>query len=116
TQTVTITCASPVIPPVVVPPLNTTPASYDYTAAPGGCPAQTSNFAITGGIPPYAVAFSATPPPGGSIMPATVAASGGGFSVTGLPNVSGGGARITNISIRDSSAPALVQIVSITCP
>ena len=26
------------------------------------------------------------------------------------------GAKITNISIRDSSAPQLVQIVAITCP
>ena len=115
-QTVTITCASPVIPPVVIPPLNTTPASYDYTNAAGGCPPQTSNFAITGGTPPYTVAFSATPPVGATITPAVVAASGGGFSVKGLSNVAGGGARITNITIRDSSAPALVQIVSVTCP
>ncbi len=115
-QTVTITCAGPVVPPVVIPPLNTTPASYDYTAAPGGCPAQTSNFAVTGGTPPYTVAFSAVPPVGATITPAAIATSGGGFSVTGIPNVAGGGGKITNISIRDSSAPQLVQIVSITCP
>jgi hypothetical protein len=115
-QTVTITCTVSVVPPVVVPPLNTTPASYDYTAALGGCPAQTSNFAVTGGTPPYSVGFSAAPAPGATITPATIPASGGGFSVQGLPNIAGGGARITNISIRDSSAPQLVQIVSITCP
>lgn len=116
TQTVTITCVAPVVPPVVVPPLNTTPAAYDYTAAPGGCPAQTSNFAVTGGTPPYTVAFSAAPPVGATIVPTVIPTSGGGFSVKGLPNVAGGGAKITNITIRDSGAPQLVQIVSITCP
>lgn len=116
TQSVSITCASPVIPPVVIPPLNTSPAAYDYTSAPGGCSAQTSNFAVTGGTPPYTVAFSAAAPVGATIAPAVIATSGGGFSVKGLPNIAGGGAKITNITIRDSGAPQLVQIVSVTCP
>lgn len=112
-QTVTITCVAPAIPPVVVPPLNITPGAAGSATA--SCVNQTFNFSVTGGTAPYTVGFSAVPPANGTIAPTVIPASGGGFTVTGLVD-SPVGARLTNIAVRDSSAPQLVQIVGITCP
>jgi hypothetical protein len=105
--TVTIDCSGAAPPPsgngLVVAPTN-----YTYSVT---CVSQTSNFVITGGTPPYTVFFS-SPRPGATISPTTVAASGQGFSVTGLSD----GVQTTNIVVQDSSTPQLQQVVTITCP
>ena len=105
--TVTITCSGAVPPPsgsgIVVSPTN-----YSYALT---CVSQTSNFVVTGGTAPYIVFFS-SPRPGATITPTTVAASGQGFSVTGLTD----GVQTTNIVVQDSGTPQLQQIVTITCP
>ena len=106
--TVTIDCSGTPGPPpgsgLVV-----SPSNFNYTST--TCVSQTSNFVITGGTPPYTV-FFATPRPGATITPTTVAASGQGFSVTGLTD----GVQTTNIVVQDSSNPQLQVIVTITCP
>ncbi len=89
----------------------TASASFDYTAA--SCVGQTSNFVITGGVPPYAVQF-APAPPFGSLSTNSVAASGGGFAVTGLHDTSGGGAFLTYVAITDTANSQVVR--SISCP
>ena len=105
--TATIACSTLVTPPA---PLVVSPATGGSASV--SCVGQTFNFAITGGKAPYTAAFSAgTPPGGGTIAPTTIAASGGGFNVSGLT----GGAKVNNISVTDSSAPALVVIVPISC-
>ncbi|MFO1315980.1 MAG: hypothetical protein U1F58_10275 [Burkholderiales bacterium] len=110
--TVTIDCsgAPPPTPPSA---LVIAPQNYNYTAAsnPNGCVNQTSNFVVTGGTPPYSV-FFASPRPGASISPTTLAASGQGFSVTGLTN----GVQTTNITVADSGTPQLQGVATITCP
>jgi len=113
TISATITCTAPVIPPVVVPPLNITPGSAGTATT--SCVNQIFNFSVTGGTAPYTVSFSAVPPASGLISPTAIANSGGGFTVTGLQDTTTGGARLTNIAVRDSSSPQLVQIVGITC-
>jgi hypothetical protein len=124
-QTVTITCTAPATPvPPAVPPLVVNPLQYDWsvpsTTTPpvaGTCVGKTSVFSITGGTPPYTASFSTTPPAGAVIAPSTIPNSGGGFSVTGLPDQSSGGFPVTNVAVRDSSAsPQLVQVVGIRCP
>lgn len=111
---VTIDCSGGPSPPTP-PALLVTPGNYNFTqpppASPGTCVNQTFNFTITGASPPYSV-FFAPPRPGGLIIPATVAQSGQGFSVTGLTN----GILTTNITISDSSTPAVQSVVTITCP
>ena len=89
------------------------PANYNYSGAnnPNGCVNQTSNFVVTGGTPPYSV-FFASPRPGASISPTSLAAAGQGFSVTGLTN----GVQTTNITVADSSSPQLQNVATITCP
>ncbi len=66
----TITC------PITSPPtgpLTVTPPGYDYsTTTPATCIGQTSNFVITGGTPPYYVAFPTPPNAGATINPTTV--------------------------------------------
>jgi hypothetical protein len=111
---VQITCNPTAEPPP--PALNVT-ASFDYTfPTVTTCVGQTSNFVITGGTPPYAVAF-APAPPFGTIDPTTVLASGDAFSVTGLHDISGGGISLTYVTVTDSGAPAPQQAVrSIKCP
>jgi hypothetical protein len=105
---VTITCSGAAPPPsgsgLVVSPIN-----YNYSST--TCVSQTSNFVVTGGTAPYTVFFS-SPRPGATITPTTVAASGQGFSVTGLTD----GVQTTNIVVQDSGTPQLQQIVTITCP
>jgi hypothetical protein len=88
---------------------------YTYSIAlstpPGtGCSNKTSNFVITGGTPPYSAFFS-VPGTVGFIAPATIVASGQGFSVTGLANV----AKLNQITIRDSSNTQQILVRTITC-
>jgi hypothetical protein len=106
--TVTIDCTGSGAPPVPS-ALVVSPANYSYLTS--TCVGKTSNFVITGGTPPYTV-FFASGGVGATITPTTVAASGQGFSVTGLRDV----ALTTNISVVDSSSPQLQQVVTITCP
>ena len=103
-QIVTITC------PTTSPPLAVAPPSYTYTAAVCGAMTTTSNFVITGGIPPYTVYFS-VPGTVGVITPTTVVASGMGFNVTGLA----ASVQINQITVQDSSPTPLLQIVTIGC-
>ena len=106
--TVSIDCtgAPPPTPPatLVIAPIN-----FNYAAT--TCVNQTSNFAVTGGTPPYNV-FFASPRPGATISPSTLTVAGQGFSVTGLTN----GVLTTNITVVDSSTPALQSVATITCP
>lgn len=106
--TVTIDCTGAPTPPppsaLVISPLN-----YNYSTT--TCVNKTSNFVVTGGTAPYTV-FFASGGAGATIAPSTVAASGQGFSVTGLSN----SALTTNITVSDSSTPQLVQVATITCP
>lgn len=92
--------------------LTVQPTTYTYTT--GGtptCSAAVSNFVVQGGTPPYSVSFS-VPGTVGTITPATVAASGSGFSVTGLANTP----KVNQITIRDSNASAAAtSVVNITC-
>lgn len=103
-QIVTITC------PSGPPPMNVSPASYTYTAAVCGNMLTSSNFVITGGIPPYTVYFS-VPGTVGVITPTTVVASGMGFNVTGLAPI----VKTNQITVQDSSPTPLLQIVTIGC-
>lgn len=114
-QVATITCpAGPIPPAMAVEPA----AGYTYPVTPPPPPAPppplcstaTSNFVITGGTAPYTVAFS-VPGTVGVITPTTVAASGQGFSVTGLAPV----AKANQITITDSSATQQVLVRTITC-
>ena len=110
--TVSIDCSG-APPPPAPSALAIAPANYNYSAAsnPSGCVNQTSNFVVTGGTPPYSV-FFASSRPGASISPTSLAASGQGFSVTGLTN----GVQTTNITVVDSSTPQLQNVATITCP
>lgn len=104
-QVVSVTC--PTTQALAVDPL----AGYTYTTAgPPTCAAATSNFVITGGIPPYTVSFS-VPGTVGTITPSVVTTSGAGFAVTGLANV----VKVNQITIRDSSLNPLVAVRNITC-
>ncbi len=105
---VTVNCptVSP-IPPT--PPLATSPTTYGYSSS--SCVGQTSNFVVTGGTPPYNVAFS-TPRPGAVITPPVVGASGSGFAITGLTD----GVGQTNITISDSANPPVLNLATIFCP
>jgi hypothetical protein len=107
---VTIDCSGSA-PPVVPNALVIAPANYNYSVTPGSCVNQTANFVVTGGTPPYNV-FFASPRPGATIAPTTLAASGQGFAVTGLTD----GVLTTNITVADSSTPQLQQVATITCP
>jgi len=107
---VTIDCSGTGAPPVAS-ALVVSPVSYDFTIIPGTCVNQTANFVVTGGVAPYTV-FFASARPGASITPSTVAASGQGFSVTGLTD----GVQITNVTVSDSGAPPLQKVVTIACP
>ncbi|MCC7327002.1 MAG: hypothetical protein IT521_09395 [Burkholderiales bacterium] len=108
--TVTIDCTGAPTPPpgsaLIVSPLN-----YNYSVNPGSCVNQTANFVVTGGSPPYNV-FFASPRPGATIAPTTLATSGLGFAVTGLTD----GVLTTNITVVDASSPQLQQVATITCP
>ncbi|HTQ01538.1 MAG TPA: hypothetical protein VMN56_19635 [Casimicrobiaceae bacterium] len=106
--TVQIGCTGGPAPP---PPsaLVVAPANYNFSTS--TCVGQTANFVVSGGTAPYTV-FFASPRPGATIAPTSIAASGQGFAVTGLTN----GVLTTNITVQDSSSPQLQQIVTITCP
>ncbi len=106
-RVVTIDCPLATVPPSPV-PVTLSPATYTYAST---CVGQTSNFALTGGTPPYSVAFS-TPRPGGVITPPVVGASGSGFAITGLTD----GVGQTNITVADSAAPPVLRIASVFCP
>lgn len=95
--------------------LTVQPASYTYSANPTPpaptCAAAVSNFVIQGGTPPYMIAFS-VPGTTGTINPALVTASGGGFSVTNLANTP----KVNQITITDSNtSQAATSVVQITC-
>jgi hypothetical protein len=96
-------------PPPTPPSLVIAPGNFNYAAT--TCVNQTSNFVVTGGTPPYTV-FFASPRPGASISPTTLAASGQGFQVVGLTN----GVQTTNITVADSSTPQLQAVATVTCP
>ena len=111
----TITCPStgPAVPLTVTPGFNYT------TAVPPTCVGQTSNFVITGGTPPYSVAFPTPPNVGATIAPTTVLANGGGFAVTGLRDTTSSpnpGQSVTNVTVTDSATAPAVVIRTITCP
>ncbi len=121
--TVSITCdPSPAPTPVPPPPALVVSDGYDYSSL--TCAGQTSNFAATGGTPPYSVAFSAPLPPAGSIAPTSGLLSGQGFSVTGLVQLSDPMAvpptmlpYIAYVTTTDSGLPVPQQVVrSIKCP
>jgi len=107
-QIVTIAC--PTV-PNNAPQLAVTPGSYTYTK-PQPCDLAVSNFVVTGGTPPYNVAFS-VPGTTGTIAPTTVALSGGGFSVTGL--AANPIPRTTQIRIQDTSPNPLVTVATVIC-
>jgi len=108
TATVTIDCSG-TVPPPTPPPLVVTPPTAGSATA--NCPAQTFQFVVSGGTPPYSVFFQ-TPKPGATITPTSVATSGGVFQVTALPN----GAPTNNgITIVDSSSPVNLTVATITC-
>lgn len=94
--------------------LTVTPPLYDYSTPAGNtCVGKSSSFVISGGVPPYSVRF-ATPPASGTISPTVVTASGSGFVVAGLVNVSGGGFYNNYVTVTDSnSSTARVQV---NCP
>lgn len=108
-QMATITCpATPTGAAMSVSPS----AGYTYTAPVCNNPATSSNFVITGGTPPYSAAFS-VPGTAGTIAPAQIASSGGGFAVSGL-NV-GTGPQLVQVAVRDSSPNPALQIVTVSC-
>ena len=121
---VSITCdPAPVPPPAPPPPALVVTAGFDYSAS--TCVGQTSNFAVTGGTPPYSVKFSAPLPPAGTITPPTVLLSGQGYSVTGLIDIFDiptGLIKlpyIAYITVTDAGALGVSQqqvVRSITCP
>jgi hypothetical protein len=112
----TVTC------PITSPPtgaLTVTPGFNYTTAVPPTCVGQVSNFVITGGTPPYYVAFPTPPNAGAAINPTTVITTGGGFQVTGLRNTTSSpdpGQSVTNITVTDSATAPAVVIRTITCP
>lgn len=106
--TVTIDCSG-ITPPPAASALVVAPGNYNYLSS--TCVGKTSNFVVTGGTPPYNV-FFASGGTGAVITPSTLAASGQGFTVTGLRDT----ALTTNITVTDASTPQLQQIATISCP
>jgi hypothetical protein len=106
--TVTIDCSGSGVPPVAS-ALVVAPNNYNYSSS--TCVNKTSNFVVTGGMPPYTV-FFASGGAGATITPTTLTASGQGFTVTGLKDT----ALTTNITVVDSGSPQLQQVVTVTCP
>jgi hypothetical protein len=109
TATVTIDCTGSPPPP--------TPAALVVTPQTQGnattsCVGQTYTFVISGGTGPYSVFFQ-SPKPGATITPTSVTSSGQSFVVSGLPLGPPSGAN--NITIVDSSSPALVTTASVVC-
>ena len=113
--TTTITCdPGPAPAPIPAPPALVVTPGFDYSAS--TCTGQTSNFVITGGTPPYSVAFSAPLPPTGTITPSSAILSGQGFSVTNLVDIIGL-PYIAYLTTTDSGSPTRQQVVrSISCP
>ena len=121
-QLVTLTCPvnGPGAPALVVTPVD----GYNYNptpALPDGntCVNRTSNFIITGGVPPYTIAFPVPPNAGAVIIPTNVTTSGGGFAVQGLRDTTSApnpGHFVTNVSITDSNLPPSVLVRAIKCP
>jgi len=116
TFTATIACTPPVAPPVV-PPTVLTVSPLAAGSATSSCFNVAFPFVITAGTAPFTAAFSIAPLPGSNalITPPTIARVGDGFLVTGLVDVSAGGARDTFITVRDSVGGAPV-VVRVTCP
>ena len=129
--TVSIACdPAPAPTPTPPPPALVVTAGFDYSTS--TCVGQTSNFAVTGGTPPYSVAFSAPLPPAGTITPSSGLVSGQGYSVTGLVDLFGpappsppapvgtpGPALpyIAYLTTTDAGTPVPQQVVrSIICP
>lgn len=111
----TITC------PITTPtgPLTVTPGNVVVLPAPAPppntCVGGTFNFVVTGGTPPYTVAFPTPPNAGAAISPSLIGFSGGGFQVTGLLDTPAGQA-LTNVTVTDSAPVPTVVIRSISCP
>jgi hypothetical protein len=108
--TVTIDCSgSP--PPPTPPPLVVTPQTQGDTTT--ACLAnQTFTFVISGGTGPYNLFFQ-NPKGSPTITPTTVQQSGQSFTISGLASPIAAGPN--NVTIVDSSTPALVTTASVVC-
>ncbi len=85
-------------------PLLVTPGAISSLS----CTGTTFQFTASGGTPPYAVASSTV---GVNVSPASIPASGGSTSVSGLANGSG----TTTFSFRDSSSPQQSVTTTVSC-
>jgi hypothetical protein len=99
--------------PVPPPPPGPVVATPNTFARTGCVPANTFQFIITGGTPPYSAVVTQTGSPTSPVItPQTGITSGTLVTVSGLTT---GAATPTVVSIFDSSAPAQTTSVSITC-
>lgn len=98
------------IPPPAPGPVVATPGVFARTAC---VPANTFQFIITGGTPPYSAVVTQTGSPTAPVItPQTGIVSGALVTVSGITT---GAATPTVVSIFDTSAPAQTTSVSITC-
>jgi hypothetical protein len=78
-----------------------------------GCTGKTINVLVSGGTPPYSVAFPGVPPtPLPIVTPSPIPASGTTVAVSGLATGSG----VTTILFVDSSTPKQNGSFVVTCP
>jgi hypothetical protein len=108
--TVTIDCSGSPPPPTPSPLVVTPQTQGNATTA---CLAsQTYTFVISGGTGPYNLFFQ-NPKGNPTITPTTVTSSGQSFTISGLASPVASGPN--NVTIVDSSTPALVTTASVVC-
>jgi hypothetical protein len=108
--TVTIDCSGSPPPPTPSPLVVTPQTQGNATTA---CLAsQTYTFVISGGTGPYNLFFQ-NPKGNPTITPATVSSSGQSFTISNLASPVAAGPN--NVTIVDSSTPALVTTASVVC-
>jgi hypothetical protein len=107
TATLTVQFGATAPPPPTPPPtLQVLPATVSDAA----CTGKTFTFIIVGGTPSYGVSSTS-----GIVAPASVGASGGTFTVSGLTSPPSGSSSVASVVVVDSGTPQQAKSATITC-